>query len=243
MKKKIIVMAAACALVLTAVIGKTLAEEMISVSSEGSMSESAIVEEPADRIRAEIDILDLNVALAGGIPSGDSLIGIPVKAMPGETVMLANDYNHGLFVVNEANEGQANGYTSYFRVTIDKQWKDNLDGSLDAGMIELGLASDGKWVSFEELLGEGGKSDDGSKDSEQIILYYVEPIAFMGESTPFLESIYFNPNMNNDYADREVEISFSVEAVQAAVAESAMLSEWGVEPTLDENGTIIGLAE
>ena len=82
MKKKIITMAAALALVVTAIVGRTLAEEVISASSEGASSESSTGSETVsnNNIMETLSIGDLAVALSSGIP--DVPVSFPVSGMP-----------------------------------------------------------------------------------------------------------------------------------------------------------------
>lgn len=219
MKKKIITMAAALALVVTAIVGRTLAEEVISASSEGASSESSTGSETVsnNNIMETLSIGDLAVALSSGIP--DVPVSFPVSGMPGEIVKL----NPKLSVSNERD------FSAYIRVKIDKQW--NSDADLDAGMVTFDTPSEDWLVMSAE------------NDTEQIVLYYKKPIGQSENTAPFLKEVHFDSSMNNEYADKEIDITITVDAVQAEVAEKAMLSEWGVMPDLAADGTIIKILE
>lgn len=202
MKKKLILMCIAGALVMTAVIGGTLAGFNTSTESKGV---------------TEISVNSLTVDFSGtGLNGGSSSeeISLEAAAVPG-----------GEVEVNRAvtNSGD---YDFYTRVTVNKKW----NADLPADKIELGMSNMADWLVF-------------SQDDEQIILYYTKPVK-KGETVAIpIDKICFDSSLNNDYAGKTVEFAARIDAVQAAVAEDSMPSEWGVYPVIDANGVITAIEE
>ena len=82
-----------------------------------------------------------------------------------------------------------------------------------------------------------------SQDNEETVLYYTQPIA-AGDTTPnVFGSVALAKEMGNDFQGMGMTVSVKTEAIQASLAEQAMLAEWGVLPTIDENGVITEISE
>jgi len=79
-------------------------------------------------------------------------------------------------------------------------------------------------------------------DDEQIVLYYSEKLNPTQKTTDFVTKAVLDAKMDNQYADKTANITVTVSAVQAEVAEKAMPSEWGVYPTFSGT-TITAIAE
>ena len=217
MKKKLILMCIAGALVMTAVIGGTLAGFNTSTENKGvtnitvnSLGIEMLGDSDEADAKADADVQDVKV-----VPGGDTVI------------------QHN--IVNNV-EG---GYDLYTRVTIDKKWE---DGSLDSEKIRV-YAGEGD--SKQELLAGTNVSDwiVWYTDAEQIIMYYTKPLAYGEATTNFIDSISFDADMKNEYADAKMELNFSADAVQVIVAEDSIPSEWGVYPVFNGNGEITAIEE
>ena len=220
MKKKLILMCIAGALVMTAVIGGTLAGFNTETKSKGV---------------TDITVSTLGIKMLGDSDSEEpdataKADGKDIKVVPGGDTVIQHN------IVNDV-EG---GYDLYTRVTIDKKWKD--DSSLDPEKIRV-YAGEGD--SKKELL--AGNTINNwvvwYSDAEQVVMYYTKPLA-SGEATAnFIDSISFSADMKNEYADAQVELAFSADAVQVIAAEDSIPSEWGVYPEFNENGEITKIVE
>lgn len=215
MKKKLILMCVAGALAMTAIIGGTLAGFNTSTESKGVTN---------------ITVKALGIEMMGtNVEDANTEEVSGVKGTPGGDMTLQQS------VQNNVSEG----YTLYTRVTIDKKW-DNT--SLDASKIRLYVGSGENKV---ELLA-GTVINDWIvwySDAEQVIMYYTKPLAAGMTSTDFINSVSFEADMDNTYADANASITFSADAVQEIAAADAMPSEWGVYPTFGENGAITSIEE
>ena len=201
MKKKLILMCIAGALVMTAVIGGTLAGFNTETDSKGV---------------ADINVNTLSIDVSDENDSENGETGVmefSEPAVPGKEIIIDRIIE---------NTGS---YDLYARVTVNKKWTDNLD----AKMIKLGMKSEG-WLVVNQ-------------DDEQIIMYRQAPLR-VGESTAVpVDSLSFDAGMTNEYADKLCEFDITVDAVQAAMAEESMPSEWGVYPVIDGNGVITAIEE
>lgn len=215
MKKKLILMCVAGALVMTAIIGGTLAGFNTSTESKGvtNITVKAL----------GIDMMGTNIAEANT-----------------EDVSLGNGTPGGEMTLQQSVQNNVeDGYTLYTRVTIDKKW-DNSE--LDASKIRLFVGSENSKV---ELLAGTVVNDwiVWYADAEQVILYYTKPLAKNEASTNFIDSVSFEADMDNTYADAKASITFSADAVQEIAAADAIPSEWGVYPVFGDNGIITSIEE
>ena len=217
MKKRAVLISIAVVLVLAAAIGGTLA----SFNTESQVGTT------------NIDLDDLKVALAAKV--GDEVdVNYMIKdGVPGQEEELS-----GYAVTNQLKE---EGYSIYTKVVIDKQWSGADKDELDASMIGLFMndnilnsSSVGKalndWIVF-------------SADDEQVVMYYTKPLALTEKTTEFLTKIVLDSTMNNAYANKEADVTVTVYAVQEIAADKSIPAEWGVYPTIDENGVITAIEE
>ncbi|MBS7302824.1 MAG: hypothetical protein KIG50_01635 [Lachnospiraceae bacterium] len=217
MKKKLVLMCIAGALVMTAVIGGTLAGFNTSTENQGITN---------------ITVNTLGIEWKGNQKNTEQIDATTVddiKAVPGGEIVL--NYS----IVNNV-EG---GYELYARVTIDKKWANK---SLDPEKIHLYV---GVGEEKKELV-EGEVVNNWivwHVDKEQFILYYQKPLSAGEETTNVVDTISFDADIDNEYADQKVELNFRADAVQAAMASDSMPSEWGIYPVISEDGTIISIEE
>ena len=213
MKKKLILMCVAGVLVMTAIIGGTLAGFNTATENKGVTN---------------ITVKALGIEMLG-TDNGNLEQANAGKAKPGGEMELVKNIQNNV-------EG---GYTLYTRVTIDKKWSDE---TLDASKIHLYVGSgDNKveltagttvndWIVWYV-------------DAEQVVLYYTKPLEQGQSSTNFVETLSFDADMDNAYAGKEALIDFSADAVQTIAAEDSIPSEWGVYPVFNEDGTIAAIEE
>ncbi len=213
MKKKAILMGLALALAATAAIGTTLAGYNTETDRAGV---------------ADISVRNLSIQILDeSVPTSDSA-QIDFR-VPGDMVELERQ------VINN----EANGYELYTRVTINKSWAKRSD--LDSNMIHLLLdVSETGEPDYIELAQENADALLARgwilwyQDDEQVILFYQDPLA-VGESTgAVLSAVLIDEEIDNEYADQNIEIAFRTDAVQKVAVNAAMPSEWGVYPVFEE---------
>ena len=214
MKRKLILMCVAGVLVMTAIIGGTLAGFNTSTESKGVTN---------------ITVKELGITMVGTGTEANQQADSIGRGTPGGEVELVHSVTNNV-------EG---GYTLYTRVTIDKKWTDE---SLDPAKIRLYAGSgDNK----TELLAGTIVNDwiVWYADDEQVIMYYTKPLAQGESSSNLIDAVSFDAQMDNSYAGKSAEISFSADAVQQIAAEDSIPSEWGVYPIIDDNGMITSIEE
>jgi len=215
-KKQIAIMGIAAALVLGAVVGGTIAAPTIKADNDGTTT---------------VQIQDLDVALAASAET-ETATSLDVKgAVPGQEVTYPD------YIVKNVK-----GYDLYTRVVIDKQWK-NADGTTD---LDLNPSYIHAYYSNTDEYANKNCPEGwilAKNTDEQIILYYTKPLKAEEKTTAFLTKLLLDSKMDNAYTDKNITVTITVNAVQAAVAEKSMLAEWGVKPTFDEAGVITAITE
>lgn len=213
MKKKLILMCVAGVLVMTAIIGGTLAGFNTSTENKGVTN---------------ITVKALGIEMLG-TDNGNIAQASGGKAKPGGDMELVKNIQNNV-------DG---GYTLYTRVTIDKKWSDE---ALDASKIHLYVGSGDNKVELLAGVTVNDWIVWYS-DAEQVVMYYTKPLAQGESSTNLMETLSFDADMDNAYAGKEALITFSADAVQTIAAEDSIPSEWGVYPVFDGNGNITAIEE
>ena len=213
MKKKIILMSVAGAMMLTLIIGGTMAG--FTAQSEAGT--------------ADISTKQLGITLEdGNVPMANAMEEIEI-AMPGDEIPVP--YR----VTNDV----ADGYDLYTRVTIYKYWEDR---SLDAKNIQIYVGSGEDKVELKAGTNVDGWIV-WYEDEEQVIAYYTRPLAAGESTSDILDTLTVSKEISNSYTGQTVKLEIEADAVQKAVAESSIPAEWGVYPKFDSNGTITAIAE
>lgn len=228
MKKKYILMGVAGALVAATVIGGTLAA--LNTNTEGNAGTGI----------AEISTNAIGISLTGEGTTKEELSD--VATTPGGDVPCA------YYVTNNVSSDET-GYSIYAKVTIYKSWEDD---SLDASNATIDYLANDEYIPYASNITDmknqvlSGEADDwivAYADEEQIVLYYTKPLAQGESSSNFMDAISFASDMNNAYADGQLNLSVEISAVQINTQEEAMQAEWGVFPAFDANGNITGIYE
>lgn len=213
MKKKLILMSVAGILVMTAVIGGTLA---------GFQTESA-------QGKTDITTKSLGIAL-------DEETLVADNYMPGAEVEMP------YCVTNSVKEGY-DLYTrvTLYKYWKDEPELDaekihlyTKDASGNA--VELKASEDGQIVQINDWFIQYA-------DSEQIVLYYAKPMAAGDVTDNVLDTLIVDASVNNAYAGKEIVVEVIADAVQKIAADASIPSEWGVYPTFDEAGNIVAITE
>lgn len=234
MKKKYLLMAAAGVLVLSTMIGGTMAA--LNTSTENGAGAASV----------EVSVKEIGVGIRGN--GQESEVKIP-DAVPGEEV------SYPAFVTNDTAEG----YSIYAKVVLNKYWtelstmeREGEYADLPADEFATVFVSDGTDVSQKTEIPKVSGTDGQVKindwlityaDDEQIVMYYTKPLEAGEKSENFMDSISFSNQMGNDYTDKEYHIGITVTAVQTASGEDAIAAELGVFPVIDENGIITEIRE
>lgn len=223
MKKKIVLMGIAGILVMTAIIGGTLA----GFNTQSEQGKTDITTKALG-----IDLIGENIRL-------DDEKLMPGVYVPGKEVDMPYS------VTNNVEEG----YDLYTRVTIYKYWEDRGNEELEPDTIHLYIkdAAGGKVELIRDEESEDPVQVNGwlvqYADEEQVILYYTKPLA-PGEATGnVLDLLIVDEKAGNAYADQNVILEVWADAVQKIAAESSIPSEWGVYPEFDGNGNIVSITE
>lgn len=215
-KKKLILMCTAGVLVMTAVIGGTMAGFNTSTDSKGV---------------SNITVKELGITL-NGQNTGKELDAYrldDIAAVPGGEVEVPYSITNNV-------EG---GYELYTRVTIYKKWEET---DLDQDMIHLYVKEGNE---DKELLAGTTVNDwiVWYADGEQVIMYYTKPLGAGATSSELISSVRFDDQMGNAYAGKKVSLAFEADAVQTIAAEDSIPSEWGVYPVIAADGTIGAIEE
>ncbi|NLU25355.1 MAG: hypothetical protein GXW99_11750 [Clostridiales bacterium] len=153
------------------------------------------------------------------------------KTLTYDSLVPGAQLNQNFTVTNSANTAL------YTRVTIDKSW-----GSQNgAASYQKDFKADGKLITVDADKLDGWIV--AYEDSEQMVLYYSRPLAAGESTTSVLGGIGVSSDVDNQYADKNVELSVTAEAVQSFDAKTAMRSAWGVTASFAGDGTLTGVAE
>lgn len=117
----------------------------------------------------------------------------------------------------------------YTRVTIKKYWLNNngeKDFETSATSLQLNY-NQNEWL--EEYIDDNG---------EEVILYYKMPLAQNQKTENFLESLIVPKNLGNIDQGKKFVLDIKVDAIQEYNIKDAMLAQWGVVASMNQNGMI-----
>lgn len=117
----------------------------------------------------------------------------------------------------------------YTRVTIKKYWlTNNGDKDFNTSSANIKLNYNQKeWLKASE-----------DANNEEIVLYYKTALVANQTSENFLESIVVPKNLGNEDQGKVFALDIKVDAIQSYNVKDAMLNQWGVAITTDQNGLI-----
>lgn len=126
----------------------------------------------------------------------------------------------------------------YVRVRATRAWYDAQNekrSDLDASLIRLLTKDTSNWIIL----------DDGENSNQEIIyFYYKKPIAKGERTENIMDAFAISDQISNgDYQNVHAQIMFDAEAIQESAAMDAMLNEWGIDVTIDSDGTITEVLE
>lgn len=147
--------------------------------------------------------------------------------------LLIKDIVPGATVEKELYVKNLKESPSYIRVTLTKYWENN-DGNklpeLDAQFIELATQDTSNWII-----------QDNDENSEVVYMYYKLPLNTNDETKPFLNQLLIGRDgrlLNNEYSHLNVKLDIEVDAIQQYAAQQAILSEWGLDVSINDQGII-----
>ena len=214
-KKKLILMGVAAALVTTTIIGGTLAATPYRDSTG---------EETAD-----ITTKSLSLSLDGNektITAYDSHL-IAEGMIPGQSISVNR------IITNDGD------YAFFARVTLYKNWGATQEVPVSGDAVVY--AAEKVKLMGDPLLGNQVSIVPGNgwtvfyEDDEQMVLYYMSAVQPGGETTSFLNEIGLSTDSGNEYANQLINMDINVQAVQADAGEDAIAAVWGVFPTISGN--------
>lgn len=214
MKKRYILMAVTAALV-------------FAVAAGGTMAANRVVTEDVADIATPLASYKLEIGLTDGMADVSAAPGTPLEAAE-------NDF--APFTVS--NEGNV---SSYIRVTITKYWETRDEEVLPADnvIIDYG-AAENEWFQGSASLFD----DSANTNPDTVIFYHKAPLTGTGAS-PLLRTITIDgESTGNAYADATLHVEAVAESVQFSgadhndVNQSAILAAWGVNATLNDDGSI-----
>ena len=129
-------------------------------------------------------------------------------------------------------------HSLYTRVAVTKYWvnKDN-EKMVDADASKLKLITEdtSKWIIID---------DADNSNSEIVYFYYKLPLEKGGKTTNLVDAIKISHEIKNgEYADYRIHIAYDADAIQSIAGAEAALSEWGVELSVDEEGSITSVVD
>lgn len=184
--------------------------------------------------------LDIELAAGKTTDSGDIAIK-DTNIMPGDTYeFVAADENYSVQNLNSVqNNGNTSTLPAYVRVTVTKYWcesgTDQKDQDADAKLITLNCDTD-SWTELQTPFEKRTKS-------QTQVFYYKTPLDPGEVTSKLLQSMSVGTEAGNEYTDRQIYLEAVADAVQYVpgdneLNEQAILSAWGVEATLNADGSI-----
>lgn len=150
--------------------------------------------------------------------------GVPMggNVMPGAVV------KYPVYAENTAD------YDLYARITVRKFWEDgsgNKKTDLDASYIKLIFDHPKDWII----------DNSDSENSEETVLYYRKPLKAgdkTGDIMKRIEIANIPASKQNTYAGLRARVFLDADAVQKIAAKDAVLSEWGLNVEIDQDGIL-----
>ena len=181
------------------------------------------IAEPTSKTQNKVSAGDLEMQVyVNGEEGGEVTVQEPI--VPGQTVKKE---------VKVKNTGS--DQDMYVQVAVNKAWltaqgEPETDQAIDPNQITLKLTEGSGWKLLDD------------SDPEMVYYYYTRPVR-PGEETEALMTGYSvleaqREENSNHYANKQVSLGFTVDAVQALGAENAILAEWGLEAQIADDGTL-----
>ncbi|WP_154889559.1 hypothetical protein [Longibaculum muris] len=207
-KDRVIKFGIAVVLVSAMVVGGSIAYFRAETASKNTMSSTNL----------KIALLEKGKPEAKKVKDNEVLVE---NVVPGTTIQKE------LFVRNIKES------PSYIRVTLTKYWADSSGNKLpelEAKYIELITHDKSQWIV-----------QDDDENNEVVYMYYKFPLKTNEETKDFLDQLKISSDgsqLDNSYANLRAKVDVEVDAIQEYAAQQAILSEWGLEVTINNQGII-----
>jgi hypothetical protein len=214
--KKLIVVAAAVIILAGVIIKGTLAQYQATTQTDKTISTLAL------HVKLQME--------GNGVDSN------------GTVLYSADDMKSG--IINEKVSAINTGDKDlYVRIRVNKAWYDGQTkvfeksgNTIDANAIGIHYINQDDWLI---------PADSNDSNGEDIYIYY-KGILKAGQTTSaFMDTFTLLRQMNvntNQYAGLTAKMRFDAGAVQTVAAGAAMLAEWGVTTSFDNEGNITSLS-
>ena len=120
-----------------------------------------------------------------------------------------------------------------------------LNSGEKAQYVRVKISKD-NWVNINLINKDDWIVSDNHTDSENVYVYY-NKVLNPGERTPeLMDSIILFDSKSentNKYSGKTININWDAEAVQTVAAGDAMLTEWGVEAELGDDGSLKAVSD
>lgn len=120
-----------------------------------------------------------------------------------------------------------------------------LNSGEKAQYVRVKISKD-NWVNINLINKDDWIVPDNRTDSENVYVYY-NKVLNPGERTPeLMDSIILFDSKSentNKYSGKTININWDAEAVQTVAAGDAMLTEWGVEAELGDDGSLKAVSD
>ena len=145
--------------------------------------------------------------------------------------------------IDDKGNMQTNGITT-IDDTIEKRVS-VLNSGEKAQYVRVKISKD-NWVNINLINKDDWIVPDNRTDSENVYVYY-NKVLNPGERTPeLMDSIILFDSKSentNKYSGKTININWDAEAVQTVAAGDAMLTEWGVEAELGDDGSLKAVSD
>ena len=217
MKRKLVLMGIAGILIATTLVGGTLA--------------ATAVRSQTGNTEAVITVDDLSIKLADSMVETDRFLVSSDSSSGNSTGYIVVPNSTIDYIQCVQNTGSC---PVYIRVTVLKQWQGEFSMEAEPNLSYITLNyNHNDWITLHPQQ----SIMDMEEEPNPLVLYYKYPVEVGGKSSRFLNQIMLSPEINQDYANLQIAISVTAEAVQSLDAINSIPSEWGVFPVF--NGTEI----
>lgn len=125
----------------------------------------------------------------------------------------------------------------YVRIILTRYWIDENGKKVvdaNAEYIQPTTMNPSNWLM----------SKDDQANNEILYFYYKMPLSASETTSNFIDQIEFSSDINEQrYTKYKAHVALDAQAVQMIGAQDAMLSQWGIEVELDDNGNIVTITE
>ena len=186
------------------------------------------------------------ILVIAGLYTGKTMAKNRVSAYVDKTVTTSS-LDLSLCVSGAGIDDKGNMQTNGINTIDDtiKQRVSVLNSGEKAQYVRVKISKD-NWVNINMINKDDWIVPDNNTDSENVYVYY-NKVLNPGERTPeLMDSIILFDSKSentNKYSGKTININWDAEAVQTVAAGDAMLTEWGVEAELGDDGSLKAVSD